>query len=346
MSAVALEMLARGLAIGALAVVGAAFAWRRDSAGKACIYFAVGTIAYVINSSPILTAAIGWLTYPVHFLAFGGAGLFWLLIVTLFEDRPVDYRTLSPWMGLTALGLVGALTPRPAANYVWILHNLIEAGFALHVLYVVARSWRGDLVETRRRLRGPFLALVTVYVLTLSAFEIAESLGFFLPWFRQLGAWSIAIYCLAGAGVFLQARPELFGAAAPARTPLADTLDAGDRLTLEKLDRLMRENEAWRREGLTIGDLAAEVGVPEHRLRPLINDHLGFRNFAAFVNAQRIDAAKRALTDPTNARTTVAAIAYDLGFGSLGPFNRAFKEATGLTPTEFRRAANDGANHG
>jgi AraC-like DNA-binding protein len=33
----------------------------------------------------------------------------------------------------------------------------------------------------------------------------------------------------------------------------------------------------------------------------------------------------------------VASIAFDLGFGSLGPFNRAFRDETGLTPTEYRR---------
>jgi AraC-like DNA-binding protein len=27
----------------------------------------------------------------------------------------------------------------------------------------------------------------------------------------------------------------------------------------------------------------------------------------------------------------------DAGFQSLGPFNRAFKSVTGLTPTEYRR---------
>jgi len=32
-------------------------------------------------------------------------------------------------------------------------------------------------------------------------------------------------------------------------------------------------------------------------------------------------------------------IAMDAGFQSLGPFNRAFKAATDLTPTEFRRLA-------
>lgn len=33
----------------------------------------------------------------------------------------------------------------------------------------------------------------------------------------------------------------------------------------------------------------------------------------------------------------ILTIALDAGFGSLGPFNRAFRAETGLTPTEFRR---------
>jgi len=32
----------------------------------------------------------------------------------------------------------------------------------------------------------------------------------------------------------------------------------------------------------------------------------------------------------------VLTIALDLGYGSLGPFNRAFKEMTGMTPTAYR----------
>ena len=34
----------------------------------------------------------------------------------------------------------------------------------------------------------------------------------------------------------------------------------------------------------------------------------------------------------------ILTIALDAGFASLGPFNRAFKAETGLTPTEYRRA--------
>ena len=66
---------------------------------------------------------------------------------------------------------------------------------------------------------------------------------------------------------------------------------------------------------------------------------MGHRNFADFVNGFRIEAAMARLGDPNEARTTVAAIAFDLGYGSLGPFNRAFRAATGATPTEWRRQA-------
>lgn len=345
-----LEIMSRGVAIGAMAALG--FGLWAGRAGQparlAGPLFSFSVLAYVINSSPLLTHAFGAaLMIPIHFAALGGTGLFWLFIVALFEDRAVSPHTLIPWALLTGIGLIGWFAPRPVQEPVWLIHNLVEAGFAAHALYLIWRSWRGDLVEARRRLRGPFLAVVTVYVMTLSGFEIAEELGIFEPWFRLLGGASLALYCSAGAFVFLRARGELFGVAEPARAPVlkSDILDSGDRATLAKLNALMGEGEAWRREGLTIGALAEEVGVPEHRLRPLINDHLGFRNFASFVNARRIEAAKRVLLDPTKTRETVAAIAYDLGFGSLGPFNRAFKDATGATPTEFRRGAAAGVSN-
>jgi AraC-like DNA-binding protein len=33
----------------------------------------------------------------------------------------------------------------------------------------------------------------------------------------------------------------------------------------------------------------------------------------------------------------VLTIALEVGYGSIGPFNRAFKERFGVTPTEYRR---------
>jgi AraC-like DNA-binding protein len=57
------------------------------------------------------------------------------------------------------------------------------------------------------------------------------------------------------------------------------------------------------------------------------------------VNSHRINEAKSRLANPDESRTPVSSIAYDIGFASLGPFNRAFREETGKSPSEWRREA-------
>src|SRR5438046_3672191 len=108
---------------------------------------------------------------------------------------------------------------------------------------------------------------------------------------------------------------------------------------IDALMRLMADDRIYRDEKLTIGALALRLAVPEYKLRRLINRQLGYRNFNVFLNDYRIREAKAALADPAQAEVPVITIAMDAGFQSLGPFNRAFKAATGATPSEYRRAS-------
>jgi AraC-like DNA-binding protein len=155
---------------------------------------------------------------------------------------------------------------------------------------------------------------------------------------------------LSGMHAFQPAPADTAGAAMPTDTTsppagAAPEIRGGDSraaiapLLLRRLDRLMTVERIYRQEGLTIAVLAARLDVPEYRLRQAINEGLGYRNFNAFLNRYRIDEAKAALADPSQREVPVLTIAIDAGFQSIGPFNRAFKAATGLTPTEFRRDA-------
>ena len=93
----------------------------------------------------------------------------------------------------------------------------------------------------------------------------------------------------------------------------------------------------YRREGLTIGALARILGTQEYLLRRVINRHLGYRNFNDFLHSYRIREACTRLRSQAEAGRPVLSIALDLGYNSIGPFNRAFKARLGMTPTEFRR---------
>jgi len=337
-----LEVLLRGMAIGAMLCT--ALGMLRDQPSVAARWsgalFSLSAAAFALNSGGPTTEAVRAIVPAIWFLSLGGAGYFWMFAVTLFEDRPFTPARWGAPVVMTLVGIAGILVRRPMADGIWITHNLIEAVLMVHVISLVWRHRRGDLIEARRALRAPVILLIAVYAIILSGFEIGWSFGLKSRLLDLVQAVSLATISLLAASAFLQARPELFAAprrAAPDPDPGA--LDPQDRPALERLQALMTNGELWRRESLTIGALAAEVGVPEHRLRRLINGALGYRNFADFVGARRITAAKLALADPVNARTPISSLAFDLGYASLGPFNRAFKDATGKTPSEWRRQA-------
>lgn len=337
-----LDLVFRGMAIGAQAGLGIALARSASDRGLriATLLFVVSNICFTLNGARSIQQMLG----PIHLLLWliqiGGAGYFWLFAVTLFEDRRLGAASAAPAALLTIIGLAGQYGPRPLASSVWALHNLVGLLLALHALVVIVQSGRNDLVEARRRLRVPFLVLVATFSMILSIAQIGQNLGIDAAWYDFANALIQAVLGIAGVAVLLEARSTLFGVASGGRQARVDAAPIDDsRRWLARLEQVMDIDALWRREGLTIGDLANAVGLPEHRLRRLINDHLGYRNFASFINHRRIAEARTVLSDPASATRTVASIAFDLGFGSLGPFNRAFREATGATPTEYRRLA-------
>jgi YesN/AraC family two-component response regulator len=49
-----------------------------------------------------------------------------------------------------------------------------------------------------------------------------------------------------------------------------------------------REDGFYRRENLTLKDLAVKMSLPEYRVRAVINKELQYRNFNEFINEYRI----------------------------------------------------------
>jgi AraC-like DNA-binding protein len=299
--------------------------------------FALAAAGHTLTQLPSAWRALGPAGPVAWVFSVAGAGLFWAFALELFGDnRRLALTRFIPALVLLMIAVVARWygeTARP----LWLAHNLVGAALMLHVLAVIWAGRRGDLVEARRRLRAPLLGVAAIYTLILAAVQIGELYLGSASSLSFLAALTLLALSLGSGLVFLRDDPQLLGGPALPQPPRrVGTRDAS---LLQRLMDALDKDEVWREEGLTIGALASRLGAAEHHLRRLINEDLGYRNFAAFLNERRIAAAQDALADPQKSRLAISTVAYEVGFRSLAPFNRAFREITGKTPSDWRRAA-------
>ncbi|MGY8665284.1 helix-turn-helix domain-containing protein [Bradyrhizobium sp. UFLA05-109] len=317
------------------------------------IAMSAGGAAFAIATAPFIPKSSLWWTLSI---LSGQPVVIWLWARITFEDDFVPLlRHGALWLVIVGFSFAVSLT---WTSYPTFSHRGADALAAVVVLLMLSaavhmvKTWRADLVTQRRRLRTAALVINLVFVVLIAASGLppppVTGVGISGSLATAAGLFMLAM--LGGFGLFnaqITAAPR--DATAAIASPNADSEVAaapngGDRASiapalLRRLDNLMTVERVYRQEGLSIGRLAAMLDLPEYRLREAINEGLGYRNFNVFLNNYRIEDAKAALSDQSQRDVPVLTIAMDAGFQSIGPFNRAFKAATGMTPTEFRRDA-------
>lgn len=103
-----------------------------------------------------------------------------------------------------------------------------------------------------------------------------------------------------------------------------------------KLKDLMLNERLYTNSELTLSDLAARLNIHPNYLSQVINEYESV-NFYTYINQLRIDEFKRISLLPENQKYTVLALAYECGFNSKSAFNRFFKKATNLAPSEYMK---------
>lgn len=124
-------------------------------------------------------------------------------------------------------------------------------------------------------------------------------------------------------------------APAAARYRTSSLSEEEGRAFRDRLLETMSREEPYLRSDLKLADLAELVGVPSHQLSQVLNQRIG-QAFFEFVNRYRVERAQELLADPRNRRFTVLAIGFEAGFNNKTSFNHAFKQVTGMTPSDFR----------
>jgi len=340
---------------------------RKRSTAAPLLAFAIGGIgAFVVSSAPLAVRWFGPIAILFDAWCIATPAALWILAQVLFREGfragPLHWTlagaltltTLAADLGRFRLGLLG--------NEPAIAQALLLVGRGAALLLVLAAGWtalaqwRVDLVETRRRARVIFVAIIfAVFATLVSSDFIFGPAGATAGWLalghsvlvaitfallQAIAAGSVdELLTAAAAPQLVAVAPESIGAAvirAPASRSRAITAALANRVTAE-----IEARKLWQREGLGIGELAAELDTQEYLLRRAINQHLGYRNFNDFLHEYRLREAARRLACPADDVLPVLTIALDCGYGSIGPFNRAFKARFGVTPTQYRNQRQD-----
>lgn len=229
-----------------------------------------------------------------------------------------------PWWGaaqivLAALSLVGYLALSVGA---------LRASRAPFAWAVRRDRWLGTL------LAGSAISAVALVAVDFGLPLITGRAG--------AGLWSVWLYAgmlgfLVVTGLVQAGILDTPGGVdtAPGASPAE--LDGEHGALLEALDVLVTSERPHLDPDLTLGSLAAQLGVTDKALSGALNAARG--GYAELLGGLRVEEAQRRLADPALAHLSVLAVGLDAGFASKSTFNRVFKARTGQTPSAYRAAA-------
>lgn len=300
----------------------------------------ISSMAYLINSSTIMAPPLPW-RLPIDFLAISTTVWAWIFAHQLFERRIAKLLLVAVPILLTLLWIIAFSLPQ----WQWFTFyaiRFLSLALVIHLIIIALTGRADDLIEKRRRIRMFLPIFVGLQVGGVLIYELFFGATDNVPSVSAINAMLILILVLGAGMAVLAAEEELFS------KPVADqrqvrpilNLSPSETVLHDKLIAAMEEGQ-YRIPSLTIATLASQLDTQEHRLRALINKQLGHRNFSSFLNGYRISEAKEKFADRALVDLPILTIAMDLGYGSLAPFNRAFRTETGLTPSDFRKAAID-----
>lgn len=320
-------------------------AWRPWPApGRLPAYAALCAVSFLCYIAGRLSG--GAAEIPFLMVGLGACGWAWLLTRALFDAAPHDAWWPRIVAGVVAvMGALSVVAPGDGGLWRFVDNAYALCGSAALLLTFIEPlhgRWT-DMPRSEKRFRAAFLALYAALVaVSVLGFQ-AASADSGEAWRNDLIRSGCALVGLIGglAAIWFRLRHPL---TRPDRSPTRRAPTARDTQLAERLVRLLRDEGLDAEPDLRIADVAARLGQPEYKVSQCISAALGFANFNRLINHHRIERAKGLLADPHRDRS-ILDVAFDCGFGSVGPFNRAFKGEVGLTPRAYR-AANRSAGTG
>ena len=302
-------------------------------------------ISYLIATSPFTFSMPIFLAYLINIFSMNAPVLLWWLILSLFDDHFSFDKTKLVALAVSLIFFAFALPifaglPEQLETYAIRGQIILGLCFVGHILFVVAVGYIGDLIEVRRKGRI-FLAMLSAALLCIGLAENLVPSHIFsteAQSFTQAALILVAVFGSALLFLTAQGQADPFVKQSQPTPSMRVAVSGKQRQLLERIEEQMRQDVYLEHE-LSVRMLAARVGSTEHKVRAVINQGMGYRNFRDFINTYRVKTAKDALSDQAQVGKTITMIAFESGFASLASFNRVFRSSTGQTPSAFRSSA-------
>ncbi|MEM8890408.1 MAG: helix-turn-helix domain-containing protein, partial [Bacteroidota bacterium] len=227
--------------------------------------------------------------------------------------------------------LLSPILPNGGSSSFW----MISYSFILiqSFIYVfLSASLLGEKLQKSRKAETQWL-IALIACLTLMWLVYALIFLSIIPlYFLGPLTFSISIFILLY--VALNHYPIFLGKKKSKSVNSRISQSAGQRY-FHQLKNILDQEQLFKDADLSLSILAKKMNLLERDISYIINQH-SKSNFAQFINAYRIEEAKRLIkADPSQ---KLIAIAFEAGFNNLSTFNKAFKASTSLTPSQFRKS--------
>ncbi len=262
-----------------------------------------------------------------------GLGMLWLYLFHIdtqslvrFRDTHVDLHNQREvnilWTAIKVVPLAYAIAAIfKVHNYVRQLENQYsyfsptEPGWLSILSYGFLVSWT--------------LTLVVHIIAEFARPSISDSFGIMDNYAGFILINALFIYSVVYAHQLLVTKPEALK---------EKTDEKVTDIAIQKVQTGMEDQKLYLKHNLNIEEFSKRIDLPIKEVSAVINKHHG-TNFFEFMNKYRVEEAKRLLLDADCAHMTVLDILLQAGFNSKSAFHRFFNRLVGMSPTEFRKRA-------
>ncbi len=308
-------------------------------------WLGIGHLYAVYPHSANAIATVGLLAGP----------LLYLYLRTMLFERPLGWRALRHFLPflLASAALMPFYLQSGEAKLAWMLQRsappwyLAPAAIVKLVVFLayvvggarlVRRAEHSPLADGLARLMHIWLVggIVSVAALGIELAQLPLPVSA-----DAIGAIALLLFVYATAMLAIRLPLSYRPMAEPPPAPKvkyanSSWTEADRQGFLAKLTVAMESEQLYRNGELKLDELAAAIAMTGHELSQLINEACG-ANFQEFLNRYRVAALKAVLRAPERAGDSILELGVASGFNSKSALNRIFKQATGMTPSDYRK---------